>query len=113
MMFLALGASNCTTYTSGVICGQIRDNSIKPLPSGDISLQFARCRARCLDPNTWQALELKRCIAHFPDAKPGEMARNFPLAKCEGLAGFFVEDIATEIRPKMKALNAIKNDYCN
>jgi hypothetical protein len=86
---------------------------MKPLASGDISLQFARCRARCLDPNTWEALPLKNCKEAFPDAGEEELARNYPLAKCEGLAGFFVEDIATEIRPKVKALNQIKKDYCN
>lgn len=86
---------------------------MRPLPAGDISFQFERCRARCLDPNTWQALELKECLEAFPDAKEGEFSRNYPLVKCEGLAGFFIDDIATEIRPKVKALNSIKKDYCD
>lgn len=113
MMFLSLGASSCST-TRKIVCAQVADNQMKPLASGEVSFQFNRCRARCLDPNTWQALPLKNCKDEFPDAEDDEeIARNYPLAKCEGLAGFFVEDIATEIRPKVTALNQIKKDYCN
>jgi hypothetical protein len=28
---------------------------------------------------------------------------NFPLEKCEGIAGFFLDDISTEVIPKIKA----------
>ena len=130
MIFLSLGASSCGSVQRKIVCAQVNDNQMKPLASGEISFQFNRCRARCLDPNTWQALPIKECkkdwpeceecevdIAKKPDRKCesycSELARNYPLVKCEGLAGFFVEDIATEIRPKVTALNRIKKDYCD
>lgn len=96
---------------------------MKPLASGEVSFQFNRCRARCLDPNTWGALPLKQCPEIFPECIKTvnqetpvyceDLAKNFELTKCEGIAGFFVEDIATEIRPKMGALNGLKKDYCD
>ena len=129
-MFLSLGLSGCGSATRKIVCAQIADNEMKPLASGEISFQFNRCRARCLDPNTWEAMPLKSCSRDFPECseceveiaeKPDrkcepyceDLARNYPPVKCEGLAGFFVEDIATEIRPKMGALNNIKRDYCD
>lgn len=112
MMFLVMGASSCGT-TGKVICAQIKDLEMKPLPAGDFSFKFNRCRARCLDPNTWAALPLNKCKADFPDATEGEFTRNYPIDKCEGLSGFFIEDVVVEIRPKLKALNTIKKDYCN
>ena len=128
MMFLSL--NGCRSVTQKIICAQISDNEMKPLASGEISFQFSRCRARCLNPNTWAALKLKECTEAFPECKEcnldvaeypnrkcepfcEDLSKNYPLQRCEGIAGFFVEDIALEIRPKLSALNAIKKDYCN
>lgn len=83
---------------------------MRPLASCDISLQFNRCRCRCLNPNTWESLNLKDCKEYEELAG---LAVNLPIIECDGLVGFFVDDIATEIKPKVNALNGIKRDYCD
>lgn len=113
MMFLSLGVSSCGSVTRKIVCNQIHDNEMKPLASGQISLHFKHCLARCIDPNSWEYLELTNCPNEFPEAKAGEIVRKYPIENCEGIVGFFIEDIATEIRPKVTALNRIKEDYCN
>jgi len=52
----------------------------------DISFEFERCRCRDYNLNTMS-----------PIAGTEE---NWPLQACDGVAGFMLEDIAIEIRPK-------------
>lgn len=54
----------------------------------DISFLRDRCRCRLVDLNS---LEVK------------SEAQNYELTYCEGFAGFKLEDIAEEIKPKTKA----------
>lgn len=95
-----------------IACAEVKKYQMKPLPAGDVSFQFNRCRVRCLDPNRWTELPLKACGNHFPNAEEGEYVRNLPIGYCDGLTGFFAKDVAMEIRPKVDALNDIKDDYC-
>ena len=45
--------------------------------------------------------------------KEGEkVAENYPIEFCDGIAGFSNADMAIEIKPKIKKINAIKIDYC-
>lgn len=115
MMFLILGASSCST-TQKIVCREVRDNEIKPLPLCDISFQFNRCRCRCFKFSTWESLPLNECKdlegveeAGYPVTNG---AVNFPLKYCENLSGFSLDDMANEVRPKIKGLNNLKNDYC-
>lgn len=89
--------SSCRSFERQLICGQIQEHQIKPHELCDISFQFNRCRCREFDFNTWEAL-----------SEP----ENRPLEYCEGIAGFHVKDIATDIRPNVKALDEIKNNLC-
>jgi hypothetical protein len=77
----------------------------------DISFQFDRCRGRCFDLNEWKALPMNMCAGMESYALAESI--NLPLESCEGIAGFTIEDMAVEIRPKIKKLDAIKKDYCN
>lgn len=42
----------------------------------------------------------------------GLLELDFPLKQCEGVAGFYIEDIAIEIRPKIKAMYRLKGNLC-
>ena len=123
MMFLALGASSCGSTARKLVCSQVRSLEVKPIPACDMSFQFNRCRCRCFNFNTWETLPLNQCpkLMEELDAnmsfeivvEKGEEGKNFPLEYCEGVAGFFVEDMANEIRPNVKGLSRIKADYCD
>lgn len=106
MIFL-LGNSGCAIKK--IVCAQVKSYEMKPLVLCDVSFQFNRCRCRCFDPNTWQSLPLNQC-KEFEGAQ-GDAIR-YAINHCEGLVGFFDVDIATEIKPKVNALNGVKKDYC-
>lgn len=121
MMFLILGVSACGTTTHKLVCQDVRDNDIKPKRSCDLSFQFNRCRCRCFDFDQWQTKELKECpeldegAMVFLDTvdEKGKAVRDFPVQYCEGISGFFLEDMASEFRPKVKALNELRKMYCD
>jgi len=99
--------SSCKTK---IICPQVKANFIKPIPICDISLQFNRCRCRCFNPNTWSEIKDSFCSWHHNEPfKKGD----YPIDYCEGIAGFYIEDIALEVKPKVKNLARIKSDYCD
>lgn len=90
---------------SKLICNEIKAATIKNLPLCDISFQFNRCRCRCFNINTYTTVEPEACGDDFE-------AGDYPITYCESLSGFFVEDWAVEIRPKIRRLDRIKGDYC-
>lgn len=111
---------------SQIVCSQIKSATIAPVPLCDISITFNRCRCRCMDVNKWDTLPLSECADlplhegavsyQDPWAKKLNMSReeaiNYPLSFCDGFAGFHFSAIASEIRPKVKQLNVIKEDNC-
>lgn len=101
------------------ICSEIKGNRIDPVVMYDVSFVFNRCRARCFDPNEWKTIDSNLC----PSMPQGEIVEEFldgeflnsinlPIEECEGMAGFKIEPIAREIRPKIKRLNEIYVDNC-
>ena len=91
-----------------IICSQVNSANIKPIPICDLSLQFNRCRCKCFDPNKWLPTDDIYCSHNGESFKSG----SYPIDYCEGIAGFFLEDIATEVKPKIKKLAKIKSDNC-
>jgi len=96
---------------SAIICNQINSAKIVPILLYDISFKFDRCRVRCFDFNSWATLPLNKCVGM--ELRTEEGAINLPLENCEGLSGFSINDMAYELRPKIKKLDQIKKDYCN
>jgi predicted alpha/beta superfamily hydrolase len=94
---LMIFSGSCQTVNQKVVCSQIRKHEIPVVKMCDISFKFNRCRCRNFDLNSWNAV--------------GE-AENLPLEQCEGVAGFFVEDIAVKIRPNIKAMYRLKENLC-
>lgn len=111
MITILLSMIFITSCKTKIICSQVNSAKIIPIILYDISFKFDRCRARCFDLNTWATLPLNQC-AGMDSYNLGEVA-NLPLESCEGVAGFSNEDMAIEIRPKIKMLDQIKKDYCN
>ena len=70
---------------------------VKPKLSCDVSFKFDRCRCRCLDIYNQKTTDPKEC-----DLDWAEDTRNFPLEQCEGIAGFYLEDITKEIIPQAR-----------
>jgi hypothetical protein len=101
MSTIFLGATSCKRK---IICSEINSTDIKPLVSCDISFQFNRCRCRCFDLDQFQTVDDKFCS----DFRSGD----YPLEYCEGLSGFFIEDMAINIKPNIIHLNEIKADNC-
>jgi len=93
-----------------LVCNEIENNLIPPLILSDISFQFNRCRIRCFDFNEWKELDMKMCKGF--EQLTDEKSIDLPIDACDGLAGFSNEDMALEIKPRIKRLNAIKNDVC-
>jgi hypothetical protein len=117
--------SGCNTIERKLLCQQIKDYTIKPIPMCDVSFQFARCRCRCFDYNNWEALPLNKC-ERFQEERPSLISEmdqetkkrnqvevvDFNIGYCDGIGGFFAADAAQEVRPNIKALADVKKDYC-
>lgn len=88
------------------MCRQVRRYAVKPLPMCDVSFHFSRCRCRCFNLNTFSQVDDSKCGDDFESG-------NFPLEKCEDISGFLADDWAKEVRPKIKAINRVRRDYCN
>jgi len=82
-------------------------SKLPPQILADISLKFNRCRIRCYSIPDLKLLPLYRC-----DIPTDEMARNYPLEKCDGIAGFYLESWAKEIIPHAKKAKAYYEDAC-
>lgn len=127
LLLMTFCLSGCRTFETKLVCGQIAKHQIKPLPMCDVSFQFARCRCRCFDYNSWDAINLKTC-ERFKDEVPtlvkevreinGEKiikeveVVDFNIGYCEGVAGFFVSDAALHVKPQIKALHTIYGNLC-
>jgi len=98
-----------TSCKDKIVCAQVESSKIKNLILKDLSLQFNRCRVRCFNLNSWKTLPLNKCDGF--EGIEGEQ-EDYPIGFCEGLSGFDVSDMAKHIRPKIKELNAIKEDNC-
>lgn len=127
IMLLTIFLNSCKTK---IICAQIKSAEIKPLKLCDISFQFKRCRCRCFDINKWNTLPIKQCteLATYADENPQSFTPenidssldkisqsesvNLPIESCDAIGGFTLNDMAKEIMPNIKKLNAVKNDYC-
>lgn len=102
-----------------LICNEIRDNRIDNVVMYDVSFVFDRCRARCFDVNEWKTIDAVKCPS-MPAGEPVQTLINgqyinsidLPLEDCEGVAGFKIDPIAREIRPKLKRLNEMYNALC-
>lgn len=75
------------------------------MPWFDISIKHNRCRVRCLDIDSFKVQ---------PDGECGEEFRsgNFPLEKCEGVAGFIQKNWAIEAKPKIKKRKNLYGNLC-
>ena len=102
MLLTTFLISSCKT---GIICKEINKAKIRPLVNCDLSLQFKRCRCRCVDYNTITKVDDKFCGENF-------VSKDYPIDTCEGLSGSFIEDWAKEIKPKVNRLNRVKRAYC-
>jgi len=110
MLITALAIISLASCKTKLICAQVNSATIKPIVLCDLSMQFNRCRCRCFNLNAWDEVEDKACKwAHDEPFKKGD----YPIDYCEGIAGFYLEDIAREVKPKVKKLSKIKSDYCN
>jgi len=141
LLWMIFFLSSCRSFERQVICQEIDKYQIKPIPLCDVSFQFNRCRCRCFDYNKWETLpDIKKCknfqdviekraniswIASVTvpntrvirlDAQGNVLesyqAKDFPIEYCEGVAGPFLEDIAVNVRPNIKALHEVKNKLC-
>jgi len=81
--------------------------TVKPQVSCDVSFQFDRCRCRCLDLQNLETIHQKNCDLDWP-----EPVRDFPLLQCEGIAGFYLDDITKKIKPQAKETKDCYEDKC-
>lgn len=81
---------------------------VQPRQSCDVSFQFNRCRCRCLSlKNDLQTVDPKLCGLDWKTD-----VKDFPIEHCEGVAGFFLEDIAKHIRPEALETKQCFEDSC-
>lgn len=90
--------SGCRSFERKLICNQIESHQIKPHEICEVSFKFMRCRCKQFDFNSWEQL-----------GTPVD----FDVTHCDGVAGFRLTDIASDIRPNVKALAKIKGDLCS
>ena len=88
---------SCRSIERRMICSELDNYQIKPIEMCDINIKFYRCRCRQFDFNSWEAL-----------SEP----INHPLEYCDKLVGFNINDIAVEIKPKIKAMYRLKENLC-
>jgi hypothetical protein len=80
---------------------------VKPHLSCDISFQFNRCRCRCLDlKSDLNTVDPKLCGQNWKTD-----VKDFPLESCDGIAGFYLEDIAKNIRPEALETKQCAEDH--
>jgi len=89
-----------------IICNEISRSQVKPLIWCDLAFKpNPRCRCRCFDVNNNTTLEDSKCGEAF---KSG----NFHIQRCDEIAGPVKTDWVKHIRPKLKRLANIKDQYC-
>ncbi len=111
MTLLTISLVSCRSVETKLVCAQIARHQIKPVQLCDVSFKYNRCRCRCFNFNSWDALPADKC-SEFNGLISAGNAVDFPIEHCEGVAGFFLEDAALNVRPNIKALDKIKNNLC-
>lgn len=92
-----ISLTSCRSVERRLICAELKKQEIDPVEMCDINIKFDRCRCRMFDMNSWNAL-----------SEP----INHPLSYCDGMAGYKLNDISLEIRPKVKAMYRLKANLC-
>lgn len=98
MLLMTFFLSGCRSFERKIICAQIRNHQVPTIEMCDISFKFNRCRCRLFNMNDWTA-----------ETEPTD----YPLEYCENIAGFFLEDIAKDVRPNVKALANLRENMCD
>ena len=98
LTIFCLSFSGCGTVERRIVCKQIDSHQIPDVEYCDISFSKNRCRCRMFDMNEWE-----------PVGDPV----NHPIEYCERIAGPRLDDIATNVRPQVKALAQLKRNMCN
>lgn len=120
MTSLVSCATGCKRVKQALVCAQVKQAIIKPLPFYDVSFKFDRCRARCFSMGNWenrpvdQCSELKGMNYETVTTESGKRVQvvDFPIEHCEGVSGPVAEDWAREIKPKMRSLVRMRGTYC-
>lgn len=97
ILLLTISLASCRALERKMVCAELDKQKIKPVQMCDWNEKFDRCRCRTMDFNSWSALS---------------EAENFPRSYCDKLAGFKLDVVATEIKPKIKAVNRLKENLC-
>jgi len=120
MTLLMIFSASCNSVQRKLICRQVESATFTVKPMYDVSFRFNRCRARCFDMTNWNAVAIDYCPTLLEDAETygvgfdgDSESINLPVDRCEGVAGFSLEDIAKDIKPKILKLAAIKEDQCD
>jgi len=97
IVLLTIFLSSCNSYQ--ILC--------------DVSFEESRCRCRCFDTNTLKQTKKENCTKDWNSyfyGVPDEHPFNFRVNKCEGLAGFRIEEIAKDIIPMINEERAACED---
>lgn len=97
ILLLTIFLVGCRSIDRRMICKQLDEYAYSPVTLCDISFKFNRCRCRTMDINSWNAMS---------------DAIDLPIEACDGIAGYKMEDIANDIRPKTKAMFRLKGNLC-
>lgn len=81
---------------------------IRPQVACDISFQFDRCRCRCLDIVKIKSLDPSLCDLNW-DSK----TKDFDIETCEGITGFYIDDIIKYIKPEANKSLQCYEDTCS
>lgn len=102
-------SSKCTRTDVRVTCAQIASARVDNLPLCDLSFEKNRCRCRCFNLTDYQIVDEKKC--KWPDGSNFQ-AKDYDIYTCEGIGGFFVEEWASEVKPKLKKLRNLYGNLC-
>ena len=108
---------------------------IKPLILCDASIKFDRCRCRCYNLNESKSVENEKCglnskryvlkdvdlmtddeisdVWGLLDNEKAEIGINFPIERCDQIAGFSLNDWAINIDPWQKEIRQFYKDECS
>lgn len=102
-------SAKCTRIDVGLTCAQIKSSKLKPMPLCDISFAKDRCRCRCFSFTDYREVDDENC--KWPDDSIF-FSGDYEIETCEGIAGFFVEEWAREVRPKIRRLDNLYGNLC-
>jgi hypothetical protein len=105
LITIALLTIFLTSCKTKIVCKQIKKNQIDYVVIHTVKMKYNSCKVQCFDLNNWKTVSDNYCGDNFESG-------NYPLEECDQVQGFFVNDMATEIRPKIKDLARVRRDYC-